>query len=355
MKVVALISGGVDSAVAALLLKNAGHDVTGIMMSIWDGPDSASVKKNACYGPDEKDDIEQARKVCETIGIPFHLFDCSKEYREKILTYFREEYLSARTPNPCVKCNHTMKFGTLPDAAKDSGIEFDYIATGHYVRNEFDNETKRYKIKKAYDSAKDQSYFLYRLSQQQLAQSIFPLGNLKKTQVREIAREFKLHLAEKEESQDFYGGNYKDLLGVKSISGDITLPNGKVVGSHNGFWNFTPGQRRGLGVAYKNPLYVIKVEKENNRIIVSDKDTAFSTHFVVRNLHWVSIDGINGKMDVSVKTRSSGREKNATISATNNDELLVEFSSHAETVSPGQSAVFYKDDILLGGGIVDLV
>jgi tRNA-uridine 2-sulfurtransferase len=197
MKVVVGMSGGVDSSVAARLLKSQGHDVEGIMMSVWDGAPSHTKKKHACYGPDEAEDIAEATRICEEIGIRFHVFDCSHDYKNIVIGDFRSEYLSARTPNPCVRCNQRLKFGSLLDAARRSGLAFDYFATGHYARIEQHPSTGRFLLKKGADEFKDQSYFLYRLSQQQLSCSMFPLGSLYKNDVRDIARSFGLSVSEK--------------------------------------------------------------------------------------------------------------------------------------------------------------
>jgi len=353
MKIIVGMSGGVDSAVAALLMKNAGHDVTGVMMSIWDGPVNPAAKKNACYGPDEKEDIEEAEKICGTINIPFRVFDCAKEYRETVLDYFKREYLSARTPNPCVRCNHQMKFGVLLDAARESGMEFDRFATGHYARVSYNADAGLYMLLRAADREKDQSYFLYHLSQSQLAKVIFPLGDFNKGRVREIAREYGLHVSDKEESQDFYGGDYKELIGSAEKPGDITLADGTVVGHHGGLWNFTPGQRRGIGVAYKEPLYVVSLDRTNNRVVVGEKSKTLVPAFSVTDLHWVSVRGITDKTNVVIKTRSSGRDIDGSIEPGAGGAGIVRLHSERESVSPGQSAVFYRGDILLGGGIVE--
>jgi tRNA-uridine 2-sulfurtransferase len=347
------MSGGVDSSVAALLLKEEGHEVTGVMMSIWDGPADAGTGRNACYGPDEKKDIEDASNICAAIGIPFIVFDCAAAYRATVLEYFRKEYLAARTPNPCVKCNHAIKFGALPGAAKAHGITFDHFATGHYARITYDEASGRYQLKRAADRRKDQSYFLYRLTQEQLSTALFPLGGLRKEEVRAIARTERLDVAEKSESQDFYCGDYRELIGVSARPGDIALPDGTLIGRHSGLWNFTPGQRRGIGVSYREPLYVVALDKERNRVIVDIKDKSRCSAFTLHELIWTSVFPAAEEIDVVIQTRSSGRRIAGTVAPVGDSRAVVRFLDDEESVSPGQSAVFYQDDLLLGGGVIE--
>ena len=312
MRVAIGMSGGVDSAVAALLLKEQGYDVIGISMSIWDDADTcATVKKHACYGPDEKEDIREAQRVCDSFGIPFHVFDCSKEYRKTVIEYFKEEYRSARTPNPCIVCNHKIKFGALLQAAESSGIRFEKFATGHYANTEYNQETGRFLLKKAFDKRKDQTYFLYRLSQAQLSRLLLPLGGLTKEQVRQIAREKRIIVSEKEESQDFYSGDYRELLDVRESDGDIVLVDGTTVGKHRGLWNYTPGQRRGIGVAHPEPLYVIRLDAKTNRVIVGTKDDITVGAFAVNDLNWIAREKPVPSFTATAKLRSAQKEISA--------------------------------------------
>jgi tRNA-uridine 2-sulfurtransferase len=348
------MSGGVDSSVAALLLKEQGHEVLGISMSIWDDADTcASVKKHACYGPDEKEDIREAQRVCDSFGIPFHVFDCSQEYKKTVIEYFKEEYRSARTPNPCIVCNHKIKFGAMLQAAESSGIRFEKFATGHYAKVEYNQAVGRYLLKKGRNTRKDQSYFLYRLSQTQLSRIVFPLGDLTKEQVRDIARARGLTVSEKEESQDFYSGDYRELLDVQESDGKIVLSSGMVIGRHKGLWNYTPGQRRGLGIAYPEPLYVLRLDAKTNTVVVGTKKDISTSSFVVKDCSWISVDSPAASFPAAVKIRSSQREMCATVETTANDEVKVLTHNACEPVSPGQSAVFYDGDIVIGGGIID--
>ncbi|HPS59097.1 MAG TPA: tRNA 2-thiouridine(34) synthase MnmA [Spirochaetota bacterium] len=356
MKIAVGMSGGVDSSVAALLLKEQGHEVIGLSMSLWDGADSpSSHRRNACYGPDEKMDIAEAEQICRILGIPFQVIDCSGQYREKVLTYFREEYLSARTPNPCVVCNHKIKFGTLLSKARSAGMEFDIFATGHYAIVEYDADTGRYLLKKGRDSKKDQSYFLYMLSQAQLQKALFPLGTMTKDEVRNIAKGAGLPVSAKEESQDFYEGNYRDLLDVNDTEGDIVHVDGRVLGRHKGIWNYTPGQRRGLSVSNPEPLYVVKLDGRYNRVIVGTKDDTLVSSFTVRDVNWIAIHKISRKFTAAVKTRYAQTEMQSDIDMTNPFNVRVTPYEKIESVSPGQSAVFYDGDVIIGGGIIEKV
>lgn len=356
MKIAVGMSGGVDSSVAAYLLKEQGHDVIGLTMSIWDRDASVSHSgRNSCYGPDEKEDIAEAERICGILNIPFHVIDCSGKYKQTVIEYFRNEYLDARTPNPCVMCNHKIKFGSLLTEARASGIEFDKFATGHYARIDYDEEADRYLLKKGIDAKKDQSYFLYRLTQTQLRDSLFPLGELTKDEVREIARKVGLPVSEKGESQDFYSGDYRELLNVRDSDGEIVDTKGNVVGIHKGLWNYTPGQRRGIGISGSDPLYVVRLEKKTNRVVVGTKGEAEHTSFQVRDVDWIAIHSILRNITATVKTRSTHHGNEAVIDLINPFTVKVTLTDGAATVSPGQSAVFYDGDTVIGGGVIEEV
>jgi len=355
-KVIVGLSGGVDSSVAAFLLKEQGYDVTGVTMSIWNQKGNTTpTRKHSCYGPDEEEEIHEAREVAKLLKIPYHVFDCSSRYTELVLDYFRSEYLSGRTPNPCVKCNQHIKFGMLPEIAGKEGIEFDYFATGHYARTGWDKNRKRFLLKKGIDNWKDQTYFISRLSQQQLANVLFPLGSLTKKEVREIAGKIDIPLSEKEESQDFYSGDYKELLNVSDQPGDIVNRLGNILGKHAGIWNFTIGQRKGLGIAYSEPLYVIELNKEKNQVIVGTRSEVLSTSFIVNDLNWIAIENLTGQMEISAKIRSAQKASPAMMEPIVEDYVKVVFHQANDGITPGQLAVFYQDDIVIGGGTIQKV
>ena len=354
MNIAVGLSGGVDSSVAALLLKNAGHDVAGIMMKLWreSGPKAAA--GSACYGPDEEKDIEAARGVCARLRIPFYLFDCSKDYEDLIVRDFREEYLAGRTPNPCVRCNPLIKFGLLPEAARQSGLVFDHFATGHYARVAFDETSGRYLLKTAVDPRKDQSYFLYRLSQDQLSRAVFPLGDYLKSQVRKVARDADLPVHDHPDSQDFYSGDLSDLVCGPMMEGDIVDRRGTVLGKHTGIWKYTVGQRKGLGLSSPVPLYVIAIDAGRNRLVVGPESETYRLSCFVKETAWIAYDRLIDPLDALVKIRSTGNPAKARISPSGDSRALVEFAEPLSAVTPGQSAVFYRDDLVVGGGIIEI-
>jgi len=350
-RVIVGLSGGVDSAVAAYLLQQDGYEVIGITMSIWDGQFKAT-GRHACYGSDEQEEIREATEIAGHLDIPHHVFNCSSEYRESVIDYFKSEYLAGRTPNPCIKCNQLIKFGLLPKMAEKAGISFDYFATGHYARVEQDKISKRFLLKKGIDLVKDQTYFIYRLSQDQLSNILFPLGGFNKHSIKEIARKAGIKAADKEESQDFYSGDYKELLEVKEKPGEIINTKGKILGHHKGFWNFTIGQRKGLGIAFTEPLYVVALDSETNKVIVGTRQETYQISFIVSDLNWISMGTLDKPMDVLCKIRSAQKEREASIKPINDNEVKVTYSHPNDSVTPGQSAVFYQEDLVLGGGVI---
>lgn len=354
MKILVGLSGGVDSSVAALILKQQGHEVVGATMSIW-GKDGMAIKsghKNACYGPDEKEDIEEARKIAAQIGIPYYVFNCVEQYEQIVLDNFKSEYIQGRTPNPCVWCNALVKFGVLPLIAKENGIEFDKFATGHYARVE--EKDGRFLLKRGIAPHKDQSYFLYRLKQEQLKNIILPLGNYTKDQIRKIAKDNGLEVAEKPDSQDFYDGDYNELLGVKEKDGNIVDLDGKVLGHHKGIWNYTIGQRKGIGVSATEPLYVLELRKDTNEVVIGPADKTFKKELTAVNLNWIAFDKLENERKVYAKIRSTQQPTPVTITP-NGDDVDVVFDELQKSIAIGQSVVFYDEDVVLGGGVIDKV
>ncbi len=350
------MSGGVDSSLAAAILKNRGYNVIGITMEIYGGEDMP-VKTNghACYGPGEQEDIRLAKEVAEFLSIPHHTIDLKNEYRTAVLEYFTEEYLSGRTPNPCTRCNPVMKFGFMLDRAREAGIAFDRFATGHYARVCCIEEQKRYVLKKAVDKKKDQTYFLYGLKPGILPSLLFPIGNLTKKEVRKYSDEIHLPVCSRPESQDFIeGGDYSGLFDRKRIKpGPVVDVHGNHLGIHKGIINYTIGQRRGLGIPHSEPLYVIRIAPKENTIVVGPRDHLFSDTLIAGNLNFISIDPPQSPLRIKAKIRQNHMEDDALLIPSDGDKIKVVFDSPQLSITPGQSIVFYDNDILLGGGIIE--
>lgn len=353
-KVAVAMSGGVDSSVAAALLCQQGYDVTGLTMKIWDGYSSTGSKSHGCYGPGGEASIEDAKKVAHTLNIPHIVIDLTTEFSTEILDYVKNEYLQGRTPNPCSRCNPQLKFGALARKASKQGIHFDYFATGHYARVEHGRNTDKYLLKKARDKSKDQSYFLALLSREQLACSLFPLGNLLKTEVRTLASRFALSVSYKADSQDFYAGGYDSLLGL-STPGPIIDKNGTVIGRHRGIGRHTIGQRKGLGIAGAGPLYVTKIDPDTNTVVVGERKDIFEDTFIASNLNWISVENIYSPLKVTARIRYRHEEAEALVTPLEVGRVMVRFTVPQMAVTPGQTVVFYNDDIVVGGGVIETV
>ncbi|MEK6795264.1 MAG: tRNA 2-thiouridine(34) synthase MnmA [Spirochaetota bacterium] len=350
MNIAVGLSGGVDSSVAALLLKNAGHSITGVTMRIY-SPDIPIPAGNACYGPDEDHDVAEASALCKKLGVPYHEIDLREEYKREVLSYFEREYRAGRTPNPCVRCNALVKFGFLISRSREMGISFEKFATGHYARTEYDEAHRQWLLLKAVDAKRDQSYFLGFLGQDQIASVLFPLGAMTKDEVRAIARENGLAAAAKKDSQDFAGGDYAKLIGGTSKKGVIRHVNGSELGMHDGIEHYTVGQRRGLKIAYASPLYVVKIDADTNTVFVGDDADLLRDSCIVRNVNWI-LQKVDTPTHVTVKIRSAHAGIGAAI-APEGDAVRVTFDEHERAVTPGQAAVFYDGNIVLGAGIID--
>ena len=349
MKIAVGLSGGVDSSVAAVLLKEAGHDVTGVTMKLWREGRYRGGGRDACFGPGEAEDIDRAADFAREIGIGFRVFDCADEYERKIIGYFRESSLMGLTPNPCVMCNAAMKFGLLPRLARKGGLAFDRFATGHYARI-VTCRNGRLAVQRAADAKKDQSYFLYRLSQEQLAETLFPLGGMTKVEVRAFAVAHGLAAADKLDSQDFYSGDKGELIGREDREGDIVDLEGRVLGRHRGFWHYTVGQRKGIGVFGPEPHYVIQVDACRNRVVVGRRQDALSRTFAVGDVKWMGLAEGSGPVACRVKIRSTGDPLGPVVVQ---DGVCRAEGEGLFGVAPGQSAVFYDDDgVLLFGGVI---
>ncbi len=344
MKIAVGLSGGVDSSVAAALLKSQGHEVVGITMKLWREGRYRGGAKDACFGPGEAEDIARAEKLCRELDIPYYVFDCADEYEKIVLDYFRAEYLAGKTPNPCVRCNAFMKFGVLPNLARRSGVDFDKFATGHYARIREENGV--FHLFRGVDEKKDQSYFLYRLKQSQLANLLFPLGGLNKTEVRELAAKFGLEVKDKPDSQDFYSGDHTELLNAPPRQGAIVDASGKKLGTHEGFWNYTIGQRKGLGVAVnQNPLYVLDLVPCRNEVVVGSMEDTIAHELKLTDCSWITGDAPSG--EALVKVRSASKPLPAVF-----ENNVLQFPEGVFAAARGQSAVLYRENEVLGGGII---
>jgi tRNA-uridine 2-sulfurtransferase len=347
------MSGGLDSSVTAALLKQQGHQVTGVIMKIWSGEPVTGKGKHGCYGPEEEEDIEDARKVAAKLGIPFHVIDLTREYKSEVLDYFCHEYKSGRTPNPCVRCNRRIKFGALVSKAKSLGIQYDYFATGHYARIEHDEAGGRYLLKKGRDLKKDQSYFLFDLTQEQLGRTLFPLGELLKDDVREMSVRLQLGMEKKDESQNFVCGSYSSLFKSMPLAGPIVDKKGNVLGKHSGIEHFTIGQRKGLRLAFKEPLYVTGIEPRTNAVRVGEKEELYTNSQTITGLNWIAIEALYSPMEVKARIRNAHQGYYAVISPQENGRVLVAYKELQIGAAPGQAIVFYDKDVVLGGGIVE--
>lgn len=354
IKVAVGLSGGVDSSVTASLLKRQGYDVVGLSMVIYD--ESIKIDHSgghACYGPDEENDISSAEAACKKLGIPFHVIDLKKEFNEFVIKYFRSEYLKGSTPNPCIVCNRRLKFGFMLEKAREAGIVFDKFATGHYAKIERSKD--RYLLKRPVDRGKDQTYFLYSLSQEQLSKTIFPLGDYHKKEVRDIARSIELNTSERPESQDFIsGGDYSPFFRAGEVrKGDIVNDRGEVLGRHRGIIHYTVGQRKGLGISSPAPLYVSEIDAENNRIVVKSRSDLYSRGLTAGDLNFISVDGIDKPVRISAKIRLQHKGASGLLSMNKAGRAELIFDQPQLAVTQGQSVVFYYGDIVMGGGVIE--
>ncbi len=347
------MSGGVDSSVAAALLKEQGYAVTGVTMRIWDDETlTTEAGPRGCYGPDEESDIEDARRVAGILGIPCHVLDLRSEYRAHVLDYSRREYLSGRTPNPCVECNREVKFGAMGRVARNNGVEFDLFATGHYARVEYDDESGRHLLRKARDLRKDQSYFLFSLSQEQLGSSLFPLGGRTKQEVRKIASRLGLSVDGKAESQDFISGGYSFLVEGSAQPGPVLDREGRLLGRHRGVAYHTIGQRRGLRIAAGEPLYVVDIDADKNAVIVGGREELFAGELTASDVNWIAKIPA-GPVRAKARIRYRHREAEATITPLAEGRAHVGFDEPQMAITPGQAVVFYEDDLVLGGATIE--
>jgi tRNA-specific 2-thiouridylase len=344
------MSGGVDSSVAAALLKDEGHEVTGVTMRLFSSGDSKS-------NGNLPDSVEKAGEVAGKLGIPHHIIDLTDFFHDKVITDFCREYSRGRTPNPCITCNRYIKFEALMEKAVELGA--DSLATGHYARVEKDAQTGKYLLKKGTDTTKDQSYFLYRLLQEQLAGTRFPVGSMTKDRVKRMAGEMNLPVADRPESQEICfipGGKYIEFLENNlpepARPGPIISESGENLGEHRGIYSYTIGQRRGTGIASAEPLYVTAIEPERNIVVVGPRESIYSNELTAYNLNWISgeVPELPGRLKARIRYRHP--EAEATITPEDNNTVRVVFAEPQMAITPGQSVVFYDGDTVIGGGII---
>lgn len=356
MKILVGLSGGVDSSTVACILKEQGHEVIGATMSIWDKNGAYNLmgqKNKGCFSPHEEEDVKAARALCQKLDIPYYVIDCTEQYQKIVLDNFKHEYLSGRTPNPCVICNAFIKFEVLPRSAAAEGIAFDKFATGHYARLSYNGQTARWQLRRAADEKKDQSYFLYRLQQEQLAKIMLPLGEYTKDEVRDIARKYGIAVSDKPDSQDFYTGDINDILQTIPHPGNFVNATGKILGKHRGIWNYTVGQRRGLGISADRPLYVIRLDKEKNEVVLGYEDECCKPSLIAEDINWLSVPPLTAPATVKVRLRSSQTPAEAELLPLSGKTAEVRFAVPQKAVAAGQSAVFYDEQgFVLGGGFI---
>lgn len=346
-KVLVAMSGGVDSSAAVKLLMGQGYSVSG-----------ATMRLDVCDDSENSNDAEDARRVAENLGIEFFTFDLREEFKRFVVDRFVKTYTEGKTPNPCVYCNKALKFGLFLEKAKELG--FDFIATGHYVLKELDEEKNIFRLKRSPDAKKDQSYVLYCLTQEQLSKTLFPCGELSKEQIRQLAQENGLVNADKPDSQDICfipDGNYarfiEQTLGKTFPQGDFVLEDGKFMGKHNGHIRYTVGQRKGLGVSYTEPLFVIKKDTCENKIVLGTSDELFSDRLFAEEVSFISDEFKEKTFRADVSVRYHQQATPATVTILENGRAEVVFDQPKRAVSSGQAVVFYDGDYVLGGGIIE--
>ncbi|MBS4008853.1 MAG: tRNA 2-thiouridine(34) synthase MnmA [Clostridium sp.] len=356
-RVVVAMSGGVDSSLCVALLKEQGFDVIGVTMRLWVSPDFEEEAKEAARGCCSLSAVDDARRVADRMSIPFYVLNFKEAFRLQVVNNFVEEYRRGHTPNPCIACNRFMKFDLLLKRAFE--LEASFLATGHYARIEYDQLLGRYRLKKARDIGKDQTYALYNLTQEQLAHSLFPLGEFLKSEVREMAAKYGLSVADKPDSQeicfipdDDYKRFLREEINLKQEPGPIMDVAGNRLGTHHGLANYTVGQRKGLGLAVGRPLFVVALDVEKNTLIVGNDQDVYSSALIADDLNFILSPQLSEETRVTAKIRYHAKEASATLLPLRDGRIRLNFDEPERAVTPGQSVVFYVGDDVLGGGII---
>ncbi len=356
------MSGGVDSSTVAALLCEQGHTVVGLTLQLWNQRRLAghegmpeAVTGRCC----SLDDVYDARRVAETLGVPYYVVNQESRFEEDVVRPFVDEYLSGRTPIPCSLCNNHLKFDQLLITARQIGAEM--LATGHYARNEYDERSGRWLLKRPADRSKDQTYFLFGLTQEQLSRTLFPLGEMRKPEVREEAKRVGLRVFEKQDSQEICfvpGGDYKKFLDaylaeqgeeLPDTSGDLVTTSGEVIGTHSGIHNFTVGQRKGLGVATGSPVYVLELRGDQRQVVVGGGEELYSRTLIGKRANWIAIEDLREPMRIQAKIRHRHEPADAVLEKLANGDVRVTFDFAQRAITPGQAVVFYDGDVVVGG------
>jgi len=365
MKIAVAMSGGVDSSAAAAILKDQGHELVGFTMQLWDQRRGINVDENGDPLPSRccsLDDVYDARRVAEELGFPFYVLNLERDFERDVVQPFVSSYLNGETPIPCVSCNSRLKFASLDRLALSLGCE--KVATGHYARVEFDPAVKRYKLLRGKNEQKDQSYFLWELTQEQLSRALFPLGEMSKPEARDAARQHGLgSVSEKKESQEIcfvpdgdYAGFIDRYLEAEDAtdrlpgSGEIVDTGGRVIGRHEGIHRYTIGQRRGMGIADERPLYVLSIDAARNRVTAGAAEALLSSEFTVAHTNWIAVSDPQKPVRAEVRVRYRHTAAPATITAVEDHRARIVFDEPQRAITPGQASVFYRGDEVIGGG-----
>jgi tRNA-specific 2-thiouridylase len=364
MKIAVAMSGGVDSSAAAAMLKEAGHELVGFTMQLWNQRRGLSVDEQGEPLPSRccsLDDVYDARRVAEDLGFPFYVLNLERDFERDVVAPFVQSYLEGETPIPCVACNSRLKFASLDRMALSVGCE--KVATGHYARVSYDETAMRYRLLRGRDARKDQTYFLWELTQEQLSRSLFPLGEMSKDEVRDVARRSGLNVAEKRESQEICfvpDGDYAGFIdryleaegrdGERPARGEIVDTAGRTLGEHEGIHRYTVGQRRGIGLSRQLPLYVVRVEAERERVVVGHEEELLSSEFDAAGVNWVAFDEPLEPVRADVRVRYRHRESPARITPLGAGRVRVRFDEPQRAITPGQATVFYRGEEVVGGG-----